>query len=76
MQLELRGTPTAMMCTDEFSTLGQHEAASLGMPSLPLALVQHPLGGQQVEHIRQKAAMAIGRVVQILTSFSATARTV
>lgn len=65
--MEMRGIPTVMVCTDEFSTLGHSEAESLGMPSLPIAQVDHPLGGQQVETIRQKADGALDQVVSILT---------
>jgi hypothetical protein len=57
-----------MLCTDEFSQLGRHEAESLGMPALPIALVPHPLGGQQPEHIREKAEKAIAQVVEMLTT--------
>lgn len=57
-----------MLCTDEFSQLGRHEAESLGMPALPIALVPHPLGGQQPEHIREKAEKAIAQVVKMLTT--------
>jgi hypothetical protein len=57
-----------MLCTDEFSQLGRHEAESLGMPALPIALVPHPLGGQRPEHIREKAEKAIAQVVEMLTT--------
>ena len=57
-----------MLCTDEFSQLGRHEAESLGMPALPIALVPHPLGGQRPEHIREKAEKAITQVVGMLTT--------
>jgi hypothetical protein len=57
-----------MLCTDEFSQLGRHEAEILGMPALPIALVPHPLGGQQPEHIREKAEKAIAQVVEMLTT--------
>lgn len=57
-----------MLCTDEFSQLGRHEAESLGMPALPIALVPHPLGGQQPEHIREKAEKAVAQVVGMLTT--------
>jgi hypothetical protein len=66
--METRGRPTVMICTDEFSQLGRHEAESLGMPALPLALVPHPLGGQKPEHIREKADKVLVHVVTILTT--------
>lgn len=57
-----------MICTHEFSQLGRDEALSLGMPSLPIALVRHPLGGQKAEAILQKAEEALEQVVTILTT--------
>jgi hypothetical protein len=64
----MRGVPTVMLCTDEFSQLGHHEAESLGMPALPIAMVPHPLGGQQPEHVREKAEKAMAQVVGMLTT--------
>jgi hypothetical protein len=60
--------PAVLLCTDEFSQLGRHEAESLGMPALPIALVPHPLGGQQPEHIREKADKALAQVFRMLTT--------
>jgi hypothetical protein len=57
-----------LLCTDEFSQLGRHEAESLGMPALPIALVPHPLGGQPPAHIREKAEKALEQVVGLLTT--------
>ncbi len=67
MQLEERGLPTAIICTDEFGQLGRSEAASLGMPALPMVQVPHPLGGQKHEAIMEKAEKALAQVVQMLT---------
>jgi hypothetical protein len=66
--MEKRGMPTVMICTDEFHQLGRHEAESLGMPALPIALVPHPLGGQQPEHIQEKADKVLEQVVRMLTT--------
>lgn len=57
-----------MLCTDEFSLLGRHEAESLGMPALPIALVPHPLGGQKPDAICEKAEKALDQVVKILST--------
>ncbi len=66
--MESRGIPTVMICTDEFSLLGRNEAESLGMPALPIALVAHPLGGQNIDAIRHKAITAVDEIVSILTA--------
>jgi hypothetical protein len=66
--MEIRGVPTVMVCTDEFSQLGRNEAESLGFPYLPIALVPHPLGGQKQDQILEKAEKSIDQVVAIATS--------
>jgi hypothetical protein len=66
--METRGIPTVTICTNEFLQLGQSEAENLGMPSLPIAVVPHPLGGQKAEAIRQKAEATLDQVVMILTT--------
>ncbi len=66
--MESRGVPTVMICTDEFGLLGRNEAESLGMPTLPIALVPHPLGGEKPDAIRKKAEAAVGQAVTILTT--------
>lgn len=57
-----------MVCTDEFSLLGRHEAESLGLPYLPIALIPHPLGGQKEAQIVHKAEVGIDQVVAIATT--------
>ena len=66
--MEKRGVPTVMVCTDEFSQLGRNEAESLGIPYLPIALVPHPLGGQHLEQILEKADKSIDQVVALSTT--------
>ncbi|GIX47118.1 MAG: hypothetical protein KatS3mg131_1329 [Candidatus Tectimicrobiota bacterium] len=68
MELEKRGIPTVTLCTDEFLQLGRSEAASLGMPALPLAQVPHPLGGQTREQVLSKAEAALEQVRKLLTA--------
>ena len=67
MELERRGIPTVTVCTHLFVTLGNAERRSLGMPELPLAVPQHPLGGQQPDVIREKADKLLEQVVDGLT---------
>jgi hypothetical protein len=67
VEVEKRGVPTVMVCTDEFSQLGHNEAESLGFPYLPIALVSHPLGGQKPHQILKKAEKSIAQVIAIAT---------
>ena len=67
MELERRGIPTVTVCTHLFVTLGNVERRSLGMPELPLAVPQHPLGGLRTEAVKEKADALLEQVVSGLT---------
>lgn len=59
--------PTVTICSTEFAALGRAEAEALGMPDLPLAVIQHPLGGLAAEAVRQRAAAVLNAVEQLCT---------
>lgn len=67
MELERRGTPTVTVCTDLFLRLGEVERRALGMPELPMAIAQHPLGGLRAEAVLAKADALFDKVVSGLT---------
>jgi hypothetical protein len=67
VELEQRGVPTVTICTDAFRVLGRHEADSLGMADLPLAIVPHPLGGQPAEQVRGLATRVVDEIHALLT---------
>ena len=56
------------ICSSEFVALGRAEAEALGMPALPLAIIQHPLGGLAPEEVRQRAASVLSTVAQLCTA--------
>ena len=60
--------PTVTICSSEFAALGRAEAEALGMPALPLAVIQHPLGGLAAEAVRQRAASVLNTVEQLCTT--------
>jgi hypothetical protein len=64
--LEKRGTPTISICTDEFTPLGKMEAQALRMPSLPMVIIPHPVGGLKPEEVAEKARVASQEVVSVL----------
>jgi hypothetical protein len=43
--LEKAGIPTVVVGTTEFLPLGRLESRSRGLPELPFAITEHPLGG-------------------------------
>ena len=50
-----------------FVLLAKSVSAAKGLPSLPLVVGPHPLGGLAPEEVRAKADTAIDQVVQLLT---------
>ena len=68
MELERRGVPTVTVCTHLFLRLGEVERRALGMPELPMAIAQHPLGGLKAEAVLAKADALLDQVVSGLTS--------
>ena len=59
--------PTVTICTDAFVGLAREEARNLGMPDLPLVIIRHPIGGESLDVIHERAADARARVVAALT---------
>lgn len=68
IELENRGVPTVSICSSEFATLGRAEAQALGMPSLAIVTVSHPVGGLKQEEVQQRANDAIDELVQMLVT--------
>jgi hypothetical protein len=60
--------PTATVCSTEFAALGHTEAAALGLAALPLAIIQHPLGGLRAEAVYGRAQSVIDTVQKLLTT--------
>jgi hypothetical protein len=54
--------PAAVVCTDVFSAMGKVEAEQLGMPTLPLLVIKHPLGGQPVAEVERRVEEALVRL--------------
>ncbi len=51
------------VCTHLFTKLGNVERRSLGMPELPLAIPQHPLGGLHIDAVMEKADQLLEYVI-------------
>jgi hypothetical protein len=63
VELERRGIPTVAVCSHLFVNLGQAERRALGMPQLPLAITQHPIGGLRTPAVLEKAEALLDQVV-------------
>jgi predicted alpha/beta hydrolase len=47
--------------------LAREEAKNLGMPDLPLVIITHPIGGEALTVIHQRAEDALAQVIRALT---------
>ncbi|MDA0733677.1 MAG: hypothetical protein O2909_02635 [Chloroflexi bacterium] len=63
MQLERRGIPTVAVCSHLFVRLGETERRALGMPELPMAIAQHPIGGIKADAVQAKADALLEQVI-------------
>jgi hypothetical protein len=67
IELEQRGVPTAVICTDQFVASAKAQAAICGNPDYPFVVVPHPIGSLTPVELRERARAATGQVVEILT---------
>lgn len=51
--------PTAVVATTAFRELALQAARALGTSTLPLLVIEHPLGGEPPERVRAKAEEAL-----------------
>jgi hypothetical protein len=65
-ELRKRGLITAVICSTPFEKLGRAQARVLGVPDLPLVMIQHPLGGREIDDVQARAGQAMQKVIQLL----------
>ena len=58
--------PSVVIGTDEFQPLATMEAKARGLPELPLAITEHPLGGLKPDAVRAKAPGLVDAVVNAI----------
>jgi hypothetical protein len=68
IELERRGVPTAVICTDEFARSAKAQAAICGNPDYPFVVVPHPIGSLTAAELAARARTAAPQVIEILTS--------
>ena len=56
-----------VVCSDEFGPLARAESQVLGMGSLPLVPIPHPLAGNESDLVGAKARAIVSDVVSALT---------
>ena len=65
-ELRKRGLITAVICSTPFEKLGRAQAKVLGVPDLPLVMIQHPLGGLAIDDVKARADQATPAVIELL----------
>jgi len=65
-QLTKRGVIAAVVCSDTFMKLGSAQAKVFGIPDLPLLKIQHPLGGLNLDKVRERAEVALPQLIQTI----------
>ena len=66
IELERRGVPTAVICTDEFVQSAKAQAAICGNPDYPFVVVPHPIGSLTADELRDRAKIAAPQVIELL----------
>ncbi len=67
IELDRRGVPTAVICTEEFVASAKAQAEICGNPLYPFAVVSHPIGSLTRTELRARADAALPQVIAILT---------
>jgi hypothetical protein len=57
--------PAAVICTSAFEGMARRAAEALGMGSLPLVVIAHPLGGLRAEEVAGRAREAAERLAAL-----------
>lgn len=68
LTLEKRGIPTAVICTEPFITSAEAMKRLLGAPEYPYVVVPHPIGSLTPEQLRERARLALPKVLQLLVA--------
>src|SRR5688572_17008032 len=66
-----RGRASVVICSTAFSTLGRAQAAAMGEPGLPIAVIPHPFGSLSHEEVRRIALGCVDQVAQLATGAGA-----
>ena len=65
-ELRKRGLVSAVICSVPFMKLGQNQARTFGAPDLPLIQIAHPLGGLDLDGVKDRAGVAVSQIVELI----------
>ena len=66
IELEIRGIPAAVVCTQPFENMGRSTARIRGLADYPFALIDHPVGRLDGSGLEERADEAIDPVQSLL----------
>ena len=66
IEVRRRGIPSAVICSEPFVQLGRTQAKVLGVPDLPLIIINHPLGGLALDDVKARADSALAQLLDVL----------
>jgi hypothetical protein len=61
------GIPAVGIMTDRFQRSAQLMAELNGLPGYPFAVIDHPIANNSDDLLRQKAEIAVARIIPLLT---------
>ena len=67
IEAERLGIPAVGIMTDRFVRSAELMAELNGLPGYPFAVIAHPVANNSDEVLRQKAEVAVARIVVLLT---------
>ena len=67
-----RGRASLVICSTAFTTLGRAQAAAMGEPGLPIAVIPHPFGLLSRAEVRRIAEQCVDDVARIATGAANT----
>ena len=65
MEIAKRGRAAIAVCSSAFTTLGRAQAAALGHPDLPIAVIAHPFGMRTRDEVREMAEHCVEDVARL-----------
>ena len=66
IEVRRRGVPSAVICSQPFLQLGRTQSRVLGVPDLPLIIIEHPLGGISLDDVKARADSALAQLLGLL----------
>ena len=66
IELEKRGVPAAVICTEPFINSAKAMSKLGGIPDYPFVVLPHPLGSLTSDELRERAIQAAPEVLRIL----------